>query len=369
MKRRPLQDLARQNEMLLPEYRAVFESFATSGRYVSGPLVAAFESEFAEYCGTRHCVTVNTGTAALEVALRAAGVTPGKRVAVPAMTFVASAQAVVQAGAVPVLVDVDPLTWTMDPAALERAAKSGIDAVLPVHLHGRIADMQSISDIAGAHDALLFEDAAQAAGATSASGAAGSLGLAGAFSFYPGKNLGALGEGGALVTDDDDLAENARLYRNWGARRRYEHDYPGTNLRMSELMAGLLSVKLPYLEGWITHRREAASWYRAALDSLPITLPAPAGADHACHVYAIWTEDRDRIAAELDADGIEVGIHYPRPIHLNAMFDFLGHGVGDFPVSERLASGFLSLPMDEYLTQAEVERIAAALSTALETSA
>lgn len=185
MTRRPLQDLARQNEALLPEYRDVFESFATSGRYVSGPLVAAFESEFAEYCGTRHCVTVNTGTAALEVALRAAGVTAGKRVAVPAMTFVATAQAVVQAGAVPVLVDVDSLTWTMDPAALARVAESGIDAVMPVHLHGRLADIDSLSGIAREHGALLLEDAAQAAGAMGAAGAAGSLGIAGAFSFYP----------------------------------------------------------------------------------------------------------------------------------------------------------------------------------------
>lgn len=369
MNRRPLQDLARQNEALLPEYRAVFESFATSGRYVSGPLVAAFESEFAEYCGTRHCVTVNTGTAALEVALRAVGVTSGKRVAVPAMTFVATAQAVVQAGAIPVLVDVDPRTWTMDPAALARAAKSGIDAVLPVHLHGRLVDIDAISEVAAEHGAVLLEDAAQAAGATSASGAAGSLGLAAAFSFYPGKNLGALGEGGALVTNDDELAENARLYRNWGARRRYEHDFPGTNLRMSELMAGLLSVKLPHLNDWISHRCEAASWYATALDSLPITLPAPAGFDHAYHVYSIWTKDRDRIAAALDADGIEVGIHYPRPIHLNAMFDFLGHGEGAFPVSEHLASGFLSLPMDEYITPEEVERIASSLSKVLETSA
>jgi dTDP-4-amino-4,6-dideoxygalactose transaminase len=284
------------------------------------------------------------------------------------MTFVATAQAVIQAGALPVLVDVDPATWNMDPVALAQVAASGIDAVLPVHLHGRIADMEAIAAVTREHSALLLEDAAQAAGAVGGSGPAGSLAVAGAFSFYPGKNLGALGEGGALVTSDDQLAENARLYRNWGARRRYEHDYPGTNLRMSELMAGLLSIKLPHLDSWIAHRRRAAGWYAEALGTLPVTLPAPAGFEHAYHVYSIWTEDRDRIAAALDDDGFEVGIHYPRPIHLNAMFDFLGHGIGDFPVSERLAAGFLSLPMDEFLTESEVERIAASLSRALDSA-
>jgi dTDP-4-amino-4,6-dideoxygalactose transaminase len=368
MNRRPLQDLAKQNKALLPEYRAVFEAFATSGRYVSGPLVAKFESEFADYCGTKHCVTVNTGTAALEVALRGAGISTGQRVAVPAMTFVATAQAVTQAGAMPVLVDVDPDTWTMDPDALSAVATRGIDAVLPVHLHGRLADMEAISSVAREHGALILEDAAQAAGAVGTSGAAGSLSLAGAFSFYPGKNLGALGEGGALVTDDDELAENARLYRNWGAQRRYEHDFPGTNLRMNELMAGLLSVKLPHLNSWIAHRRQAASWYADALGSLPVRMPAPAGTEHAYHVYSIWSEERDALAAALEAEGIEVGIHYPRPIHLNAMFDYLGHVQGDFPVAERLASGYLSLPMDEYITEDEVRRIASCISQTLEIS-
>jgi dTDP-4-amino-4,6-dideoxygalactose transaminase len=285
------------------------------------------------------------------------------------MTFVATAQAVVQAGATPVLVDVDSETWNIDPSALELELIRGLDAVVPVHLHGRLAEMNELRELTQKHGVPLFEDAAQAAGARNRYGNAGSFGIAGAFSFYPGKNLGALGEGGALVTNNDEIAEYARLYRNWGAKRRYEHDAPGTNLRMSELMGGLLSIKLPHLPEWIAHRQQVAHWYEETLSSLPVLLPSPSKVEHAQHVYAIRVENRNKIEASLTADGIEVGIHYPRPIHLNEMFAGLGYTKGDFPVSEWLAEGFLSLPMDEYMTRNEVDRVSSSLRRALGESA
>lgn len=353
----PYLDLAAQHGPIAAELREAVTRVLDSGQYVLGAPVEAFEAAFAAYCGTRHAIAVNTGTSALHLALLAAGIGPGDEVITVPMTFVASVAAILYAGAVPRLVDVDPQSWTMEPNAVAAAITPRTKALLPVHLHGRLADMGPLRALARAHGLVVIEDAAQAHGAEDSGGRAGSLGDLGCFSFYPGKNLGACGEGGAVVTDRDDLAERVRLLRDWGQAERYRHVLKGFNCRMDAIQGAVLGVKLPHLDGWTEARRQIAAGFARRLEGFGLGLPAPAGREHVWHVYALRVAERERVRARLAEAGIMTGIHYPTPVHLQPAYADLGYGPGDFPVSERLAAEFLSLPLYPGLGENQLDRI------------
>nr|WP_246513883.1 DegT/DnrJ/EryC1/StrS family aminotransferase [Neoroseomonas soli] len=336
---------------------AVLETLASCA-YVSGPRVDAFEADFAAFCGAREAIALNSGTSALHLALLALGIGPGDEVIAPAMTFVATVAAIRYAGATPVLADVDPETWNLDPAAFERAITARTRAVIPVHLHGRMAEMDAITRIARRHGLAVIEDAAQAHGARMRNRSAGTIGDIGCFSFYPGKNLGACGEGGGVVTDRQDLAATIRQLRDWGQEGRYNHVRHGFNYRMDGIQGAILAVKLKHLPEWTRRRREVAALYDDLLAGSPIGTPAkPKELEHVYHVYAIRHPERDRLAHGLAEAGIATGLHYPRPVHLQPAYAELGRGPGSFPVSERLAEEFLSLPIFPELTPAQQRQI------------
>lgn len=348
----PLLDLKAQYASIKDALDAAVLETLASGAYVSGPKVEAFETRFAAYCGAREAVAMNSGTSALHLALLALGIGPGDEVVAPAMTFVATVAAIRYAGATPVLADVDPLTWNIDPAAIERAITPRTRAIIPVHLHGRMADMDAIMAIARRHGLLVVEDAAQAHGAEWRGHGAGTIGDIGCFSFYPGKNLGACGEGGGAVTDRADLAARMRKLRDWGQEGRYNHVEHAYNYRMDGLQGAILSVKLAHLPRWTDRRRQVAALYDTLLADAPVTTPArPAALEHVYHVYAILHPERDRLAKGLAEAGVATGLHYPRPVHLQPAYSDLGAGPGSFPVAEALASEFLSLPIFPELTQ------------------
>jgi dTDP-4-amino-4,6-dideoxygalactose transaminase len=357
----PFLDLQAQYRTVGEDIEAAVTDVLRSGDYVQGARVAAFERDFAAWCGTQEAVAVSSGTAALHLALLAAGVGPGDEVITVPMTFVATAAAILYTGATPVFVDIDPSTWTMDPVELEAAITSRTKAILPVHLHGRLADMAEIVAVARRHGLVVIEDAAQAHGAERGGRRAGAFGDIGCFSFYPGKNLGACGEGGAVVTDRPELAEQVRLLRDWGQIRRYEHVKLGFNLRMDNVQGAVLRVKLPRLDGWNARRRAVAALYRELLDGTALRLPAPAGEDHVFHVHAVRVDDRDGLRAALEAAGVATGIHYPKPVHLQTGYASLGYGPGAFPEAERMAREALSLPIFPEMTEAQVRTVAAAV--------
>jgi len=326
--------------------------------FVLGPDVVAFESRFANYCQVEHCVAVNSGTSALHLALLAAGVGPGDEVITVSMTFVATTAAVLYCGAKPVFVDVDPKTWTLNPALIEAAITPRTKAILPVHLHGLMADMDAIIAIARKYDLTVIEDAAQAHGAEYKGRRAGSLGDLACFSFYPGKNLGAYGEGGAVVGNNADLIKRVALLRDWGQESKYNHVLAGYNYRMDGIQGAILNVKLNYIEDWTEGRRAVASQYDNLLQKLPCGRPAPpAHSRHVYHVYSIETERRDEVQCTLNAAGISTGIHYPVPVHLQPAYANLGYKRGDFPITEALAGRFLSLPMYAELRAEQVSRV------------
>jgi dTDP-4-amino-4,6-dideoxygalactose transaminase len=360
----PLIDLRTQYQSLKPRIDDAVGRVLESGRFVLGPEVAAFEAEFAAYCDARHAVGVNTGTSALHLALLAAGVGPGDEVITVPFTFVATVAAIQYTGARPVLVDVEPGTLNMDPSRIVAALTSRTKAIVPVHLYGQPADMGPIARIAEAHGLTVIEDAAQAHGAEWCGRRAGSMGALGCFSFYPGKNLGAAGEGGAVVTDDDDLAARVRLLRDWGAEHKYHHVVRGFNYRLEELQAAILRVKLSELEGWTEARRAHAARYRELLAGGPVDLldEAP-DTRHAYHVFVVRHPERDRLASALASHGVATGIHYPLPVHLQPGYADLGYGTGDFPVAERAASEVLSLPMYPELRPDQVEAVAELVNT------
>ncbi len=340
----PFLDLHAQYASIGPEIEAAVQETLRSCAYVLGEGVERFEEDFASYCGTRHAVALNSGTSALHLALLAAGIGPGDEVVTVSATFVATAAAIVYAGATPVFVDIDPATWTMDPAAVEAAITPRTRAILPVHLHGRIADMEALARIARRHGLALIEDAAQAHGAERGGRRAGAFGDLGCFSFYPGKNLGACGEGGAVVTDDAGLADAMRSLRDWGQTEKYNHVRRGFNYRMEAVQGAVLNVKLRHLDGWNEARRRIARTYQKALVGA-LARPAGIGRDHACHVYAILVPDRDRVRQDLHRDGVSTSMHYPRPVHLQPAYADLGYREGQFPISEAFARETLSLPL------------------------
>ncbi|MCI4677050.1 DegT/DnrJ/EryC1/StrS family aminotransferase [Rhodoblastus acidophilus] len=358
----PFLDLKTQYRQIKPQVDDAVLRVMESGQYVLGPQVEAFEERFAAYCGASHCRAVNSGTSALHLALLAAGVGPGDEVITVSMTFVATAAAILYAGAQPVYVDVDPVTWTMDPARVAAAVTPRTKAILPVHLHGLMADMDPIMDIARRHGLVVIEDAAQAHGAEYKGRRAGSIGDLGCFSFYPGKNLGAYGEGGAVTTSRADLAQRIALLRDWGQASKYNHVIAGYNYRMDAIQGAVLNVKMDYIEEWTEARRAVGARYDQLLASSGLARPnPPAHSRHVYHVYAISHPRRDVALKTLQAAGVGVGIHYPVPVHLQKAYADLRFKPGSLPVTERLAGEFLSLPIYPELAPEQAEYVARAL--------
>ncbi len=364
----PFLDLRQHHAPLRKELSAAFEAVVDAGAFAGGPFVSRFEQSFAAYCGSKFCVGVGNGTDALWLALLALGVGPGAEVITVPMTFMATAEAITYAGAKPVFVDIDPSTYTMDPRALEGAITPRTRAIVPVHLYGQTADLDPILAIARRHGIKVVEDACQAHGAMYRGKRAGSLGDVGCFSFYPGKNLGAFGEGGAIVTDSEELARKVQMYRDHGQARKYHHDVIGWNARMDGIQGAVLGIKLPHLDDYNQGRRRHAEHYRALLDGVPeVVLPLDRPESrHVYHLFVVRVRERDRILQELANRGVHCGIHYPIPIHLQEAYRSLGLGRGAFPVSERCADEVLSLPMFPELTEEQVEVVARELSTCLE---
>lgn len=360
----PFLDLRAQYSSIGPELeRAVIDAMRDCN-FVLGERVERFEADFARYCGTSEAIAVNTGTSALHLALLAAGVGPGDEVITVPMTFVATTAAILYAGAKPVFVDVDPVTWTMQPDLIAAKVTSRTKAVMPVHLHGRLADMQAITAVARRFGLVVIEDAAQAHGAERDGVRAGAFGDIGCFSFYPGKNLGACGEGGAITTNRPDLAAVMRSLRDWGQEGKYNHVRRGFNYRMDAIQGAVLGVKLPKLDGWNSARRRIAQAYQGRLFSRGSLPAGPIGLDHACHVYALRVPDRQQVRSALDAEGIATGIHYPVPVHLQTAYADLGYRAGQFPVSETLAREMLSLPLFPELTDEQVASVVDAVNAA-----
>ncbi|HWM64144.1 MAG TPA: DegT/DnrJ/EryC1/StrS family aminotransferase [Solirubrobacterales bacterium] len=358
----PFFDLNAVHAEIGAELEAATARVVASGRYLLGPELERFEGEFAAYCGSEHCVGVASGLSAIELALRAAGIGPGDEVIVPAYTFVATWLAVSRVGAVPVAVDVEEATYNLDPEAVADAVGPRTAAIVPVHLRGQVADVEAIGAIAREHDLLVVEDAAQAHGARLGDRRAGSLGDAAAFSFYPSKNLGALGDGGAIVTGDAEIAARARLLRNYGMRNRYEIEEAGVNSRLGEIQAALLRVKLPRLDSWNERRARAAETYVERLAGHPsLAIPAtPPGTTPVWHLFVLGHPDRDACAAALAERGIETLVHYPVLPHRTPPYRD-EWPAGSMPVAERLADAAISLPMHPALTPAECEAVADAV--------
>jgi len=354
----PLLDLSAQYRQIKREIDVAVSRVIESAQFVLGPDVRAFEERFAAYCGVKHCIALNSGTSALHLALLAAGVHPGDEVITVSMTFVATTAAILYCGAKPIFVDVDPRTWTMDPNLVEAAITPRTRAILPVHLHGLMADMDPIIDIARRHKLFVVEDAAQSHGAEYKGYRAGSLGDVGCFSFYPGKNLGAYGEGGAAVTDNPELARRITLLRDWGQESKYNHVVAGYNYRMDSIQGAVLRVKINYIEAWTTARRAVASHYDDLLAGSQYGRPtSPPHSRHVYHVYAIQLADRNKVQKTLQAAGVGTGIHYPIPVHLQKAYANLGYGRGDLPITEALADRFLSLPIYAELRPEQVAEV------------
>jgi dTDP-4-amino-4,6-dideoxygalactose transaminase len=342
----PFLDLKAQHRQIKPEIDAAVARAIDSTHFVLGPEVAEFEERFASYCNVSHCLAVNSGTSALHLALLAAGVGPGDEVITVSMTFVATTAAILYSGAKPVFVDVDPATWTMNPSLIEAAITPRTRAILPVHLHGLMSDMDAIMEIARRHDLIVIEDAAQAHGAEYKGRRAGSIGNLGCFSFYPGKNLGAYGEGGAVVTSQPELARRISLLRDWGQESKYNHVVHGYNYRMDGIQGAVLNVKMNHIEAWTEARRSVASCYDRLLEKHRCRRPLPPpNCRHVYHVYAICLTRREEAEKGLRAAGIGYGIHYPVPVHLQGAYASLGYDAGALPITETLASQFLSLPI------------------------
>ncbi|MFC3205708.1 DegT/DnrJ/EryC1/StrS family aminotransferase [Aquamicrobium soli] len=360
----PFLDLRAQYRIIGPQLEHAVLDAMRECNFVLGDKVADFEASFARYCGTGHAVALNSGTSALHLALLAAGIGPGDEVITVPTTFVATVAAILYTGATPVFVDVDPATWTMDPTRIAEKVTGRTKAVVPVHLHGRLADMTFICAAARRFDLVVIEDAAQAHGAERDGVRAGAFGDIGCFSFYPGKNLGACGEGGAVTTDRADLAAAVRSLRDWGQEGKYNHVRHGFNFRMDAVQGAVLGIKLGYLDGWNAQRRRIANLYNDGLFG-DLGLPTgPFGLDHACHVYAVQVEERDRVRGLLADADVATNIHYPVPVHLQPAYSGLGYHAGDFPVSEALARHTLSLPLYPELADASVAKVIAALNEA-----
>jgi dTDP-4-amino-4,6-dideoxygalactose transaminase len=358
----PFVDLKTQYLSIKDEVNAAIQGVLESCQFTLGSEVAKFEDEFAAYSGDKIGIGVNTGTSALHLALLAANVGPGDEVITVPFTFVASVAAIHYTGAKPVLIDVDPKTYTMDPALLEAAITPRTKAIIPVHLYGQCADMDPILALAKKHNLVVLEDACQAHGAEYKGRRAGSMGDMAAFSFYPGKNLGAYGEGGMVTTNNAEYARTIKMLRDWGAEKKYQHVLKGYNFRLEGIQGAVLRVKLKYLEKWTEGRRAAAARYDQLLSGTGIPTPfAHAHNRHVYHIYAVRTPARAAWQEQLNAAGVQSGIHYPIPVHLLPAYADLGYQAGQFPHSEKAANEVLSLPMFPEITAAQTQAVADAL--------
>ncbi|HMJ81830.1 MAG TPA: DegT/DnrJ/EryC1/StrS family aminotransferase [Vicinamibacterales bacterium] len=362
----PFVDLKMQHRALAPQIEAAVRGVFERGDFILGAAVEQFETEYAALIGTRHAISVGSGLAAIELALRAFGVGPGDEVITPANTFIATVLAIAAVGAKPVLVDMDRDTYTIDPAAIAAAVGPRTRAIVPVHLYGQPVDLDGVMAVATRHNLLVVEDAAQAHGARYGDRKAGSFGHAAAYSFYPSKNLGAYGDAGIIVTNDDAAADRLRLLRNYGQRVKYYHTVFGTNSRLDTLQAVVLQVKLPHLESWNAARRRHAAAYGARFpEAVHTPVEAPKG-EHIYHLYVIETADRDRLHQHLRERQIDTGIHYPVPAHLQEACAPLGYKAGDFPKTEAAAARILSLPMYPELSDLQIDYVVEAVANALQ---
>ena len=363
----PYLDLKAHHAPHRREFAEAIDEVVEAGAFAGGPFVAKFEEDFAAYCETPYCVGVGSGTEALWLALLAKGVGPGDEVITSAMTFIATAEAISFAGAKPVFVDIDEETYNLDPGQLEAALTPRTKAVIPVHLFGQMADMDPVLDFARANGLVVIEDAAQAHGARYKGRRAGSLGDAGCFSFYPGKNLGAFGEAGALVTNDPELYEAAKMLRDHGQTKKYYHDKVGWNGRMDGIQAAVLGIKLRNLDRGNELRLSHASNYSEALRDIEgIRLPGVADyGEHVFHIYAVRVPERDKVLETMGSLGVGCGIHYPIPVHRQVAYDDLGYEAGSLPVSEACGDEFLSLPMFPELTGEQIAHVAKSLHEAM----
>jgi dTDP-4-amino-4,6-dideoxygalactose transaminase len=361
----PFLDLKAQYRQVKPEIDAAVARVMDNVQFVQGPEVEAFERRFARYCNVERCLAVNSGTSALHLALLAAGVGAGDEVITVSMTFVATTAAILYSGAKPVFVDVDPVSWTMNPDLIEAAITPRTKAILPVHLHGLMADMDPIMEIARRHGLLVIEDAAQAHGAEYKGRRAGSIGDLGCFSFYPGKNLGAYGEGGAVVSNDPELSRRIALLRDWGQESKYNHVMPGYNYRMDGIQGAILNVKMNYIEAWTEARRAVAAQYDRLLSKHSLTRPTPPPhSRHVYHVYAVELSQRDSVQKALQSAGIGTGIHYPIPVHLQKAYADLGCENAILPITKALGKRFLSLPIYAEIQPEQVAEVVVELEKA-----
>lgn len=356
----PFLDLARLHKSIQNQLDNAYKRVIDSAWYIMGPELSAFEAEFAEYCDVKHCIGAGNGLEALHLLLRAYEIGPGDEVIVPSNTFIATWLAVSQCGATPVPVEPDIRTHNINPELIESVITSRTKAIMPVHLYGQPADMDAINEIAVKHGLLVIEDAAQAQGARYKGRRVGSLGHAAGTSFYPGKNLGALGDGGAVLTNDTQIANKVRMLRNYGSSVKYQHDLPGYNSRLDELQAAFLRVKLSVLDDWNSSRREVAAQYDKLLVGVDVVLPyVPEYAEPVWHLYVIRSKNRDRLSSYFEKQAVSTVIHYPTPPHQQACYSEYGNM--SLPVAEMLSKEVLSLPMAPDLGKDDIERVCYAL--------
>jgi dTDP-4-amino-4,6-dideoxygalactose transaminase len=356
----PFLDLNAQYVELKSELDSAYQRVMDSGWYILGAEVQAFEQEFAEFIGAKHCVGVGNGLEALELILMAAGIGEGDEVIVPANTYIASWLAVSCVGAIPIPVEPDPHTNNIDPTRVRDAVSERTKAILPVHLYGQTVAMEEIWDVADHFNLAIIEDSAQTHGAMYKDLKAGNLGLAAGFSFYPTKNLGAFGDAGAITTNNDDLADKVRVLRNYGSRQKYFNETRGHNSRLDPLQAAFLRVKLKYVDQWNARRKQIAQYYSASLKDIPeLLLPQTAQhSDHVWHLYVIACRERDKLQAHLEQNGIGTMIHYPVPPHLSEAYADLQYRPGDFPITEELSRSILSIPIGPHLTLDDAQFVA-----------
>ena len=362
MERVPYLDLQAQYHGIRSEVLTALGEICESGRFAQGPATLDFETKFAAYCGADHCVSLNSGTSALHVALRCLDVGPGDEVISVGMTFIATAWAISYVGATPVFVDIDPVRRTMCPAKLEAAITPRTKAIIPIHLYGMPADLDAVKTIADRHGLPIIEDAAQAHGARYRGKRVGQFGQIACFSFYPSKNLGAYGEGGALVTSDEAIAQRARSLRDHAQNQKYLHDEIGYNYRMDSFQAAVLAIKLERLDAWNAARADRAACYTELLKGSSYKLPVQLS-DSECvwHCYVIETPDRERVRSALQEAGIDTAVHYPVPVHLQKVYAHLGYRAGDLPVTEMLCQQCLSLPIYPELSKEKIFTVASVL--------
>jgi dTDP-4-amino-4,6-dideoxygalactose transaminase len=375
MQKIPFMNLAAQYEKINPEIQQAINNVLESTKFIMGPDVGLFEREYAAFCRAQYCIGVGNGTDALTLALRALGVTEGDRVITVPNTFIATTEAITLAGGNVEFVDINPNTFLIDPNKLETRVKYlrkkniPLKAVIAVHLYGQSCDMDSINDIAKRYDLNVIEDAAQAHGSEYKGSSVGALSNAACFSFYPGKNLGAYGDAGAIVTNDQKVAEKVAMLRNHGRTKKYEHDMEGLNSRLDTLQAAILRVKLKYLESWTAQRIDNASYYTNKLtENMPyVTVPKVTKMNkHVFHLYVIRHNNRDKLTKYLSEVGISTGIHYPLPLHLQPAYKHLGYKTGDFPISEQACKEIISLPIDAEISFSQIDYVCQAINSSIE---